>query len=195
MQNDQPGSVIAPGSGKDQTTWQYQPDTAGQPTAPPAPNTQSDTGSVSWTASEFIEHQKTAGWYAGLVFGSLILAGVVYLITSGDRVSTATVVVVAAIFGVFAARKPRELQYSIDDSGIRIGEKTYPYAGFRSFSIVQEEGIESIRFMPLKRFMPVISIYFAPEDGQKIVDALSKFLPVEHKQLDPVDKLMHRLRF
>lgn len=195
MQNDQPGSVIAPGSSKDQTTWQYQPDTASQTSAQPPQDAQSDTEIVSWTASEFIEHQKTAGWYTGLVFGGIVLAGVVYLLTNGDRVSTATVVVVAAIFGIFAARKPRELQYSVDSSGVHIGEKTYPYAGFRSFSIVQEEGIESIRFMPLKRFMPVISIYFAPEDGQKIVDALSKFLPVEHKQLDPVDKLMHRLRF
>ena len=63
------------------------------------------------------------------------------------------------------------------------------------FLVIQEGGVESIWFTPLKRFMPMVSIYFDPEDGDKIADILSEFLPFENRELDPVDRLMHRIRF
>jgi hypothetical protein len=105
------------------------------------------------------------------------------------------VLIIAVLFAVMGARKPRELTYIVDGKGITIGEKFYSYASFKSFSILQEEGMETVWFMPLKRFMPGLSIYFAPEDGQKIVDVIAEFLPFEDKQLDFIDQLMHRLRF
>ena len=105
------------------------------------------------------------------------------------------IVVVAVIFGIFAARRPRELKYQLDSTGLRIGDKTYPYGNFKSFSVVNEEAVKSIWLMPLKRFMPIITIYFAPQDGDKITGMLANFLPFQEHQLDPVDKLMHRLRF
>ena len=149
---------------------------------------------VQWTASEFIAHHKTSSWYLLLGGGAIALAAVVFLVTQ-DKISTAMVAVVAIIFGIFASRKPRELPYSVDNESLHIGDKSYPYATFRSFSVVQEEGVDSIRFMPLKRFMPILSIYFEPQDEQKIIDVLSQYLPVEERQLDAVDKLMHKIRF
>ncbi|MGH7249753.1 MAG: hypothetical protein ACREGC_02155, partial [Minisyncoccia bacterium] len=124
-----------------------------------------------------------------------IIAAAIYFITHGDIVTIVLVVLAVLAFGILAARKPRELDYSVDDTGLKIGEKFYQFSSFRSFSIVQEDAVESIWFMPLKRFMPPLTIYFDPEDGQKIVDVLAQILPVENRQLDPVDKLMHRLRF
>ena len=194
MQGVQPGSVIAPGSKGPETTWQFHADEQPQAPAPPPVPKQAAGESVAWTASEFIAHNKSSGWYMLLGLGALGLAAVVYLLTR-DKISTAMVVIVAVIFGIFAARKPRELDYSVDSSGMHIGNKFYPYGSFRSFAIVQEEAVESIWLMPLKRFMPIISIYFEPTDGKKIAEVLSKFLPVENRQPDPVDKLMHRLRF
>lgn len=193
----QPGNVIKPGSNQGETSWQFQPDEA-QPDqtttqAPPAPNTSQDD-SVSWSASEFISHDKSAGWYGLLTSGAIVLAAGIFFLTK-DKISSSVIVIVAIAFGIFAARKPRELTYSVDDQGVHIGEKFYSYNAFRSFSVVQEEAVESIWFSPLKRFMPMISIYFDPADGEKIVDVLSQYLPLENHQLDSVDRLMHRLRF
>lgn len=129
-----------------------------------------------------------------LALGTIVTAGIVYLMTQ-DKVSTGVILFVAVIFGISAARKPREQRYGIDEDGVTIGDKKYPFNTFKSFSIVQEEGIESIWLMPLKRFRPPISIYFDPNDGDQIVNILSQFLPIEDHQLDAVDRLMHRLRF
>jgi hypothetical protein len=49
--------------------------------------------------------------------------------------------------------------------------------------------------MPLKRFMPPLSLYMDPADEEKIVDVLADYLPVEQREQDPIDKLMRRLRF
>jgi hypothetical protein len=43
--------------------------------------------------------------------------------------------------------------------------------------------------------MPAVSMYFAEEDGEKIVDILGARLPMEELHLDAIDRLMRRLRF
>lgn len=149
---------------------------------------------VSWTASEFIYNQKTTGWYVALGVVTVLVGAGIYFVTR-DYITLGMIGVAGILFGVIASRKPRELEYRIDDTGIHIGEKLYPFSGFKSFSLMQESGIESIWLMPLKRFMPSISLYFAPEDKDKIVDSLSGALPVQPRELDPLDKLIHKIGF
>ncbi|RTK95211.1 hypothetical protein EKI60_02020 [Candidatus Saccharibacteria bacterium] len=149
---------------------------------------------VSWTASEFIAHAKTAGWYAILIGVTVVVAATLFLLTR-DAISTVMVIIVATLFGVMGSRKPRELSYSLDEDGVVVGQKLYPYESFKSFSVIQEGGVESIWFMPMQRLMPGLTIYFAPDQGDQIMDILSEFLPFEPRDTDPIDKLMHRLRF
>lgn len=149
---------------------------------------------ISWTASEFIAHSKNKGWYVVLAAGALVAAAIVFLLTR-DKITTGMIIIATILFGIMASRKPRELQYQIDDSALVIGDKVYNFADFKSFSLVQEEGVQSIWFMPMQRFMPGLSIYFAPEDEQRIFETLDDILPLENRQLDFIDKLMHRIRF
>lgn len=153
----------------------------------------SSSNAISWTASEFIAHSKTFGWYAILGLITTAVALLAYFLA--DIITTVIVIVVSILFGYMASRKPRELPYSVDPEGIHVDKKLYPYGNFKSFSIVQEEGIESIWLMPLQRFSPGLSIYFAPQEGQKIVDYLGNQLPFEERKLDALDKFMHRIRF
>lgn len=149
---------------------------------------------VSWTASEFIAHEKDANWFLMMGLGAAVIVALTYLITR-DSVSTIVVLVMLVIFAVFANRKPRILPYRVDRVGIHIGEKTYHYDILKTFSLIQEEGIRSINIVPLKRFMPPISIYMDPQDEEKIVDVLSAYLPFEQREQELVDRLMRRLRF
>ena len=149
---------------------------------------------IRWTASEFIDHQKSSGWFLGLAGAGLVVAAVVYLLTQ-DIFATAVIAILAFIFGVGAARKPRVLEYSIDASGITIGNRHTPYEGFRSFAVVSEGPIESIILLPTKRWSPPLSVYFAPEDGDKIIDTLSAFVPFENHDPGLIDKFLHRIHF
>jgi hypothetical protein len=183
------------------STWQFKPDddavsgvpaSADIPGQPAEPARHAET--ATWSASEFIHHQKSVGWYGMLTLATAVLAAGVYLLTK-DKISTSVIIIVAIVLGISAARAPRTLEYKLDEAGLTIGEKFYAYGQFRSFALVQEGAFSSIVFMPLKRFMPLLTIYYAPADEAKVVAVLSDHLPMETHQLDMVDQLMRRIRF
>lgn len=171
------------------------------PAAPPSPienqgsyPEQASVETVSWTASEFVEHQKPQGWYALLGLGAVVISAVLYFILK-DIITVVVVALATVMFGVVGARKPRSLTYAIGQTGIKIGEKSFPYEAFKSFSVIEEGAIDSIQLAPLKRFMPPISLYFPPDHEQEIVDTLAAYLPHEERNHDAVDRLMKRVHF
>lgn len=153
-----------------------------------------DNQAVTWTASEFIHHNKAASWYLGLGVATVLLAALIFLITR-DVVSTAVIIVAGLLLGVYAARPPRQLEYRIDQRGVFIGHKHYGYDDFKSFTVVPEGAFSSIVFMPLKRFALALTIYYAPEDEEHIMAVLAGRLPFEEPRRDAVDSLMRRIRF
>lgn len=171
----------------DQASWTYEQE---------EPNNSPDLSkiNISWTASEYISHQKDSGWYVMLGAGSVIAAIAVYVITQ-DRISSAMMVVVAVLFGIFAARKPKVLKYQITSHGITIGDKFYSFNEFKSFTVFDEGQISSVSLAPMKRFMPNLSIYYPPEQEEQIVGVVASFIPHEDREPDALDKFMHRVRF
>jgi len=149
---------------------------------------------VHWTASEFIAHQKGVTWYALLILIGVVLAAVGWFVTR-DLLSVIVIVLVVGLFAASGGRKPRVLDYNLSHVGLEIGGKQYHYAEFRSFAVMKEGAFSSIMLIPLKRFMPPISIYYDPKDEQKIVDAISQYLPLEQRQHDIFDQIAARIRF
>jgi hypothetical protein len=150
--------------------------------------------SVEWTASEYVAHEKNAGWYAAFFGGSIVIVALVFLITR-DFLASITVLLSCVAISIYAGRKPGVNTYVVDEKGIKVQEKFYPYAGFRSFSVVEEGAINSIWVKPLKRFSPIVVMYYSPEDEQKIIDVLANFLPHEDRALDAIDRFSKRMRF
>jgi hypothetical protein len=149
---------------------------------------------VSWSASEFIAHHKNGGWYLLLLLGAVIVAALVYLFTR-DWLSTTVVVVAGIVLAGYSSRKPRQLTYAVDGGGVTVGTKFFAYSEFRSFSIVPEGAFASIVFTPLKRFGIQTTIYYAPEDEDRIIDVISPHLPHEEHRADVLDHMMRRIRF
>jgi len=169
------------------------PSEAGQVSVAPSPSLES-TPAISWTASEFIAHDKNFGWYILVMLATVAIGAVVYFVTK-DKVSPVVIVIMGVAFSVFGARKPRVLNYSISNTGVHVGEKHYPFGLFRTFSIIEEDAVRSILFMPTRRFSLPISIYYEPSDEEKIINALSNYLPHEDRQAGSVDRLMSKIRF
>jgi len=47
----------------------------------------------------------------------------------------------------------------------------------------------------MKRFMPFIPMYYAPEQEEAIVEVLARYLPFEERKQDPIDRFMSKIRF
>jgi hypothetical protein len=153
-----------------------------------------EPASLSWTASEFIEHQKGVSWYIVLALVGLVLATADYL-TTKDIFSVLVILIAAAMFGFYAARKPRTLSYQLDSQGLHIGDKLYDFRDFKNFSVTDEGAVASVVFIPLKRLIPPLTIYVSPSQEEQVLAYLSEFLPFERHSADIVDTLLHRIRF
>jgi len=181
--------------------WQYKPTgvpVPGQTNSPQGVPSQAPANpagpSVTWTASEYIHHDRGAGWYLVLLIGTVGLAAVVYFLTK-DYFATGTIIVLGIIVAIFAGRKPNQLTYELTSSSIKVGQKTYTYNLFKSFAIIREGTLNSISLIPIKRFMPPVTAYFADADEERITKELGSHLPYEERKADSIDKLSRRLRF
>ena len=149
---------------------------------------------ISWSASEFIAHQKTALWYVVLGSVSAVVTLVVFVITR--NILSGIVVAFACIaMGVLAAKKPSTQNYQISEDGINVGTRQYDYSIFKSYSIIDDGAVSCIWLRPLKRMMPTVVMYYAPDDEQKIMDFLDNFLPQEDRVHDLVERVSRRIRF
>src|SRR5581483_6187114 len=92
---------------------------------------------LSWTAPEFISHEKPLQWYPLLLLGGVLLAAILYLIIR-DIVSVIMVFIAIALLGIYGLRKPKDTQYRLDTEGVNIGDKYFSYDHFRSFTATTE---------------------------------------------------------
>lgn len=150
--------------------------------------------SISWTASEYIEHSREASWYVGLTIGTLVLSGLMYLLTR-ELFATAIIIILGIIVASVAHRKPRKLDYQITSQGLNIGDKSYSYKEFRSFALVEEGPLSCLMFIPLKRFAAPLTMYLEKDDEQNIVSLIGEHIPMEQRSPDRIDTLSRRLRF
>jgi hypothetical protein len=175
-------------------SWKFNPNDTSQESfdagPPPAPS----VNPVSWTASEYIQHHKNVGWYLLAGVAVIVLTIIVYFVTR-DVVSSAVIGVAGLAFAVFGARSPRVLDYTVDGTGVHIGQKFYPYGNFKSFSVQEEEATRSILLMPTQRVGLPITIYYDPKDEDEIVEVLGSNLPHEPREVSAIDKFMRKIRF
>jgi hypothetical protein len=148
---------------------------------------------ISWTASEFMDHQKGGSWYVLCLGAIVVIAGLLYGVTR-DIFSSLSAIVLGVLLAVVASRKPRTMEYRVDEFGVSVGARAYSYDEFASFSIIREGSIESFMLLPAKRWMTPITMFFAPSDGDQIFGILSQYLPFEDRDRDGVDKFLHKIR-
>jgi len=163
------------------------------PETGPEPNDE-DHETITWTASEFVARDKSPNWYLLLAVGTVAAAALVFLI-AGGIISVVVVISAGLLLGIYGTHQPKQRQYRLDQNGIGIGDKYYGYDDFRSFTIAPEEAFAGIVLMPLKRFAVPITIYYAPDDEEKILTILSDHMPFEEYRGDAVEDLMRHIRF
>ena len=148
---------------------------------------------VNWEAEEYVQRERGAGWYAGLIIVSLGL--VVLSVVLKWWTFTVLVVLAAVAAVIYVSRPPRILHYSLSSKGISEGNRLYDYEDYKSFGVMHEGKKFAIVLIPRKRFSPRTVIYFPEKMGEKIVDVFGARLPMEEVKFDFLDKLVQILKF
>lgn len=174
--------------------WQFRQEETDTPSDSVAQHGVDPTTEIAWTAAEFIAHDKSPAWYLALATAGVVTSALVFVVTK-DKITTAIIAFALFAFGLFAARKPKNQTYALDMRGLRIGQRLYSFTSFKSFAISEEGQAASLIFMPLKRFMPPLTIRLTPEVEDRAVNFLAQVLPFDQHHRDAVDSLMKRIRF
>jgi len=146
-----------------------------------------------WQASEYIHHAKTTRWYGIVIVIAVLLAAGLAIFRQWFSIPVVLAMAVAII--VYGARPPRTLDYGLDEQGITIQGKSYPYSQFRSFAVYQDVAWHSIDLEPTQRFMPRLTVLFDNKDFAIIVSILTDHLPEIDRAPDWIERLSRYLKF
>lgn len=180
-----------------QNLWQPQrddlPQVASQAnTTPATPQSTAAFEPVNWEASESIHHERDGMWFVSFAAIFVVLIGI--SIWLQQWTFTVLLVIMALALVVYVQRPPRVVRYNLSTNGLHVGEQFHAFDEFRSFGVLQDGSLFSVMLMPTKRFGQALTIYFTENDGEKIVDILGSYLPMEDLRPDMMDTILRRLR-
>lgn len=148
---------------------------------------------IEWEASEYIDHDRDTLWFVGFIAITVVLI-LFSLFLAKNYFFTVLVIVMAVALLIYTKRPPQVVHYSLNEDGLMIGQKFYSFDSFRAFGILEDGALFSVRLLPVARFGQETTVYFSEEQGEKIVDILGSYLPMEELHLDLIDRLLRRLR-
>lgn len=152
--------------------------------------------SIKWTAPEYYHIPKTADWFwaVGIIAASIVVLSFIY----GDVLLG--ILILIGTFSVFLHANKESVirEIELDEKGIRIDRRFFPYRTLDSFWIdaheFEHDEYGNIVFAKLlvkskKTFMPLIVIVVEYPDTEEIREFLSIFLPEEEHR----ESLAHKL--
>ncbi len=164
-----------------------------------ASNTQSEADQplpdyeVTWEAQEYITPEKNTAWYVGLGVVVVVVILLDIFILKSITVSV-LIITIAAVLIAMTVRPARMIQYRMNKDGIYIDEQLVKFSDYKAFGLFKEHDNNSILLIPVKRFLPGLSIYFPEDQGEAIVDLLARRLPNQEVKQDFMDKIVRLLR-
>lgn len=98
--------------------------------------------SLKWVAHEYRHTEKSADWYwtLGIVSISVAVAAIIF----GNVLFAVLVLIATFVSGMYAARRPDEIEIEITGRGIRAGSTLFPFRHLQSFWLEDEDPTDDI---------------------------------------------------
>ncbi|MEK7606869.1 MAG: hypothetical protein AAB444_01600 [Patescibacteria group bacterium] len=135
---------------------------------------------LSWKIHEYTHYEHGPLWYAGI-----IIAGAVLLISalwSRNFLFAFIIIMFAMVFLAHAGRHPEELDFSISESGVKLGERRYAWKEIKGFFIIYEPPEVKILYFDFNGPRPTLAVPLNGEDPVTVRAALIRFLPEDTTQ-------------
>lgn len=148
---------------------------------------------LSWKIPEFEKHRKSTMWY---VIGGIVLVLLLWYCVATANFLFAVILLMAAVIVVlYDFHESNEVEFVLTESGIRFGEKVYPYDDFERFWIVYDP--PEVKNLYLEFKSPVRSRLVVPlndKDPNKIREILLEYVGEDLEEKDePVTDYLGRV--
>jgi hypothetical protein len=154
---------------------------------------------LEWTALEYEDKERDPDWFwaLGIIVVTATLASIIY----ENYFFAVLIVLSGSLLGFFAKKKPDVVSYELNEKGLRVRSRLYPYENIKSFWIQIPHGDEvdakDLLFIKTERFfMPIISIPIDVSLADDIKSIMySKNIEEEEMREHASEKIMDRLGF
>lgn len=135
---------------------------------------------ISWQALEYEHRERSVDWFWAL--GIVALTGAVISFLLENFLFGVFILVGAFVLALYAVRKPHILYFELNDKGVVIGKRLFPYETLDSFWVEDRfEGREpKLFFTSKKAFVPHLIIPLSDMSPSQIREFLSS--RVEEKE-------------
>ena len=148
---------------------------------------------LRWSALEYEERERNSDWFwaLGIIVATASIASIIY----GNYFFAALLVLGGFLLGFFAVKKPDMISYELNDQGLQIGTRLYPYENMKAFWVQVEPKL--LLFINSERiFMPVLVIPIEANIAEDIHAVLTeKNVPEKEMREPPSEKIMEYLGF
>ncbi|MEK7471231.1 MAG: hypothetical protein AAB623_01110 [Patescibacteria group bacterium] len=108
-----------------------------------------------WSALEYEEKNRSSDWFWAL--GIIVVTSSIATIIFENYFFATLIILSGILLGFFAIKKPDTIIYELNQKGLTIRNRLYPYENIKSFWIQTE--LKPILFIHSERaFMPILSI-------------------------------------
>jgi hypothetical protein len=162
---------------------------------------------LQWQALEYEEQKPNSDWFwaLGVIVTTSSLTAIIY----GNYFFAGLLVLAGVLLAFFAIKKPDMVDHELNNKGLKIRTRLYPYENIESFWVQAEhpddrhdesEGREKIKpllFIKSERiFMPIITIPIPEESVVDIYTVMASMdVPEEEMAEHLSEKIMERLGF
>jgi len=149
---------------------------------------------IEWTALEYEEKERGNDWFWAL--GIIIIASVITSFIYANYFFGIFLILGGILLVTFAVKKPDLVFYELNERGLKIRSRLYPYKNIKAFWVQKNEE-RSILFIKSERmFMPIISMPVKQNIAEEIRNfMLSANVKEEEMEEHISEKIMDSLGF
>lgn len=132
-------------------------------------------------------------WAVGIIAAAIAVTAIIF-----NNVLFGIVVILASfVLSLYAARPPEVIDVVIDDVGVRIHDKLYPYRTLESYWIEEHQRIPKLFIKSQKLLMPyiIVALNIDEAEAHEIDEHLSRHLPEVFHGESIFEKILERLGF
>jgi hypothetical protein len=131
---------------------------------------------ISWEAPEYIQHEK--GWKWFFIAGFSVIALMISSLLVGNWTLALALIALSVVYVWQHFFTPKHVKIIISGTGIKVGDKEYPYQNIDSFWIIYKPPhVKTLNLRSKSRFLPDISIQLNDQDPSEVREYLCSQIP------------------
>jgi len=149
---------------------------------------------LEWSALEYEEKERGNDWFWAL--GVIIVASAITSFIYSNYFFGLFLIIGGILLAVFAIKKPDLVFYELNEKGLKIKNRLYPYENIKSFWVQKNETKSTLFIKSERLFMPIISMPIEQNFAGEIRNLMLENNVLEEEMKEHVsEKIMDSLGF